>query len=138
MGLLSTTQILSYLARALVMLIVIPVHEAAHAFVSAKLGDTTAKDAGRLTLNPLAHFDPIGALCMIVAGFGWAKPVGVNPARFKNPKAGMAISAAAGPVSNLLLAFVAPLCTSWCCFSTRRCPAAFFRTFCICSPYIWC
>ena len=109
MGLLSTTQILSYLARALVMLIVIPVHEAAHAFVSAKLGDTTAKDAGRLTLNPLAHFDPIGALCMIVAGFGWANPVGVNPARFKNPKAGMAISAAAGPVSNLLLAFVATI-----------------------------
>ena len=109
MGVLSTTQILSYLARALVMLIVIPVHEAAHAFVSAKLGDTTAKDAGRLTLNPLAHFDPIGALCMIVAGFGWAKPVGVNPARFKNPKAGMAISAAAGPVSNLLLAFVATI-----------------------------
>lgn len=109
MGLLSTTQILSYLARALVMLIVIPVHEAAHALVSAKLGDTTAKDAGRLTLNPLAHFDPIGALCMIVAGFGWAKPVGVDPRRFKNPKVGMALSAAAGPASNLLLAFFATI-----------------------------
>lgn len=109
MGLLSTTQILSYLARALVMLIVIPVHEAAHALISAKLGDTTARDAGRLTLNPLAHFDPIGALCMIVAGFGWAKPVGVNPGRFKNPKVGMAISAAAGPISNLLLAFFATI-----------------------------
>ena len=104
MGLLSTTQILSYLARALVMLIVIPVHEAAHAFVSAKLGDTTAKDAGRLTLNPLAHFDPIGALCMIVAGFGWAKPVPVNARYFRHPAKDMMLVALAGPLTNFLLA----------------------------------
>lgn len=109
MGLINPGQLLVYLIRALVMLVAIPVHEAAHALVSAKLGDPTAKNAGRLTLNPLAHFDLLGAVCMIFTGIGWAKPVGVNPGRFKNPKAGMAISAAAGPVSNILLAFIAVL-----------------------------
>lgn len=95
-----------YLCRALVMLIAIPFHEAAHAFVSWKLGDSTAKDYGRLTLNPIAHFDPMGAICMIVAGVGWAKPVPTNAGRFRNPKAGMALTALAGPVSNLLLAYI--------------------------------
>jgi Zn-dependent protease len=95
-----------YLFRALVMLIAIPFHEAAHALVSWQLGDSTAKDYGRLTLNPLAHFDFMGAVCMIVAGVGWAKPVPTDTRRFKNPKAGMAITALAGPVSNLLLGYV--------------------------------
>jgi Zn-dependent protease len=89
-----------------VMLIAIPFHEAAHALVSWKLGDSTAKDYGRLTLNPIAHFDPMGAICMIVAGVGWAKPVPTNAGRFRNPKLGMALTALAGPVSNLLLAYV--------------------------------
>lgn len=91
------------------MLIAIPVHEAAHALMSAKLGDTTAKDMGRLTLNPMAHFDLMGAVCMIFVGIGWAKPVPTYPSRFKNPKVGMAISAAAGPASNLLLAYCSVL-----------------------------
>ena len=60
-------------------------------------------------MNPLRHFDPLGALCMIAAGVGWAKPVGINPTRFKNPKRGMAVSAAAGPLSNFLLAYAAML-----------------------------
>ena len=106
MGLMDKSTILMYLMRAIVMLVAIPVHEAAHAYVSAKLGDTTAKDYGRLTLNPVAHFDLMGALCMILAGVGWAKPVPTNPMRFKNPKRGMALTAAAGPVSNVLLAFL--------------------------------
>ena len=105
MGLMDKSTILMYLMRAIVMLIAIPVHESAHAWVSAKLGDTTARDHGRLSLNPLAHFDLMGAVCMIVAGIGWAKPVPTNPYRFKNPKAGMAITAAAGPISNQILAF---------------------------------
>ena len=96
--------LVTYLMRALVMLVAIPVHEASHALVSARLGDTTAKDCGRLTLNPAAHFDLGGALCMVFAGGGWAKPVGVDPRRFKNPKVGMAVSAAAGPLSNFILA----------------------------------
>ncbi len=105
-GLLSPYQVLEYLLRAVVVLIAIPFHEAAHALVSSWLGDDTAKRAGRLSLNPIRHFDPLGALCMLLGGVGWAKPVGVNPWKYKNPKMGMAISAAAGPLSNLLLAWV--------------------------------
>ena len=105
-GLLSPYQVLEYLLRAVVVLIAIPFHEAAHALVSSWLGDDTAKRAGRLSLNPIRHFDPLGALCMLLGGVGWAKPVGVNPWKYKNPKVGMAISAAAGPLSNLLLAWV--------------------------------
>ena len=99
-----------YLVRAVVMLIVIPFHEAAHALVSWLLGDPTAKDAGRLSLNPVRHFDLMGAVCMVVAGVGWARPVGIRPDRFRNPKAGMAVSAAAGPASNLLLAWASMIC----------------------------
>ena len=105
-GLLSPYQILAYLLRAIVVLVAIPFHEAAHALVSHWLGDDTAVRAGRLSLNPMRHFDPLGALCMLVGGVGWARPVSVNPGNYKNPKAGMAVSAAAGPLSNFLLAFV--------------------------------
>ena len=104
-GLLSPYQILRYLLRAVVVLVAIPVHEAAHALVSSWLGDDTAKRAGRLSLNPIRHFDPLGALCMLLGGVGWAKPVGIDPRNYKDPKLGMAISAAAGPLSNLLLAW---------------------------------
>ncbi len=105
-GLLGPGVLLQYLVRAVVMLVAIPFHEAAHALVSHLLGDDTAKNAGRLSLNPVRHFDPLGALCMVLAGVGWARPVGINAGRFKNPKAGMAVSAAAGPLANLLLAWV--------------------------------
>lgn len=104
-GLLTPYEILQYLIRAVVVLIAIPFHEAAHALVSYWLGDDTAVRAGRLSLNPIRHFDPLGALCMLVGGVGWAKPVGINPRNYRNPKVGMAISAAAGPVGNLLLAW---------------------------------
>lgn len=104
-GLLSPYQILRYLLRAVVVLVAIPFHEAAHALVSSWLGDDTAKRAGRLSLNPIRHFDPLGALCMLLGGVGWAKPVGIDLRNYKDPKLGMAISAAAGPLSNLLLAW---------------------------------
>ena len=80
-------------------------HEVAHGWMSYKLGDPTAYNMGRLTLNPLKHLDPIGALCMLVVGFGWAKPVPVNARYYKNPKRGMALTAFAGPAMNLILAF---------------------------------
>lgn len=89
-----------------VVLLALTVHETAHGYVAYKLGDTTARDLGRLTLNPLKHLDPLGTLAMIVFHFGWAKPVPINTRRFKNPRRDMALSAAAGPISNLLLAFV--------------------------------
>lgn len=89
------------------ILVAIAVHEWAHAWSAHLLGDDTAKWEGRLTLNPLAHIDPLGALLFLTVGFGWAKPVPVNPLHLKRPKRDMAIVALAGPVSNLVLAFLA-------------------------------
>ncbi len=94
------------LVRAIVLLTAIPVHEAAHAYVADRLGDHTARYQGRLTLNPMAHFDPVGSMAMILTGIGWAKPVPINPLNFKDTKKGMAISAAAGPISNLIVAAI--------------------------------
>ena len=83
-----------------------PIHEFAHAFAADKLGDGTPRRNGRLTLRPLAHLDLIGCLMVLVVGFGYAKPVPVNMRNFKNPKAGMAVVAFAGPLSNLIMAFL--------------------------------
>lgn len=94
------------IVRAIVLLTAIPVHEAAHAYVADKLGDPTAKYMGRLTLNPMAHFDLMGSVAMILFGIGWAKPVPINPLKFKDQKKGMAISAAAGPASNVIVAAI--------------------------------
>jgi Zn-dependent protease len=101
-----TSRGLYYLIRALVTLVAIPFHEAGHALAAWLLGDPTAKREGRLSLNPFRHFDLMGTLCML-AGVGWAKPVSTDPRNFKNPKAGMALTALAGPVANLLLAYLA-------------------------------
>ncbi len=86
------------------VLIAIAVHEGAHAWMARQLGDHTAEDAGRLTLNPISHLDPLGALMFLFVGFGWAKPVPVNPLHFRHPKRDMALTAFAGPASNFLLA----------------------------------
>ncbi len=96
-----------YFARFIALVTSIPVHESAHAFVSYKLGDPTAKSMGRLTLNPIKHFDLVGAICLLVAGIGWAKPVPIDPRYYKNRKTGMALSALAGPVSNFIMALLA-------------------------------
>ena len=92
--------------RLLIVFTILPVHEYAHAFAAKKMGDNTALMAGRLTLNPIAHVDLFGALFLVLFGFGWAKPVPVNSRYFKHPKRDMAITALAGPVSNLLAALV--------------------------------
>lgn len=92
--------------RAIVAFTALPLHEASHAYVASKLGDDTARNQGRLTLNPMVHLDLMGTILLLFAGFGWAKPVPINPRNFKNPKAGMALSSLAGPVSNVLLAYV--------------------------------
>ncbi len=98
--------ILSLLIRAVVILLAISAHEMAHGFVAYKLGDPTAKSMGRLSLNPLKHLDPVGALCMLLFGFGWAKPVIINPYYFKNVKRDTALTALGGPLMNFLLAFI--------------------------------
>ena len=95
-----------FLARLFVVFCTLPVHEYAHAFVADKLGDKTARLSGRLTLNPMAHIDILGAIMILFVGFGYAKPVPVNPRNFKNPKKGMALTALAGPFSNILMAVV--------------------------------
>lgn len=95
-----------YLMRALVFCVAIPFHESAHAFAAWKQGDPTAKQHGRLSMNPMVHFHPMGFLCMVLFGIGFARPVPTNALRYKNPKWGMAITAAAGPASNMLLAYV--------------------------------
>lgn len=88
------------------VLISLSVHESAHGYVANKLGDPTAKNLGRITLNPMKHFDLLGFLSMVIFRVGWANPVPINARNFKNPRRDMAISAAAGPLSNLCLAFI--------------------------------
>ena len=96
-------------AVLLIVFVILPLHECAHGWVAYKLGDRTAKAMGRLTLNPLVHFDPLGAIGILLFSFGWAKPVPVDASNFKNPRRDMAITAAAGPLSNLFAAIVGGL-----------------------------
>ena len=97
-------QFISVLYRVPVLLVSLTIHELAHGYMSYRLGDPTAKEAGRLTLNPIKHIDPIGALMLLVVGFGWAKPVPINSSYYKNKRAGIVLTSFAGPLSNLLLA----------------------------------
>lgn len=97
---------LSVLSRGLVLLVAIPLHEAAHALAAGRLGDPTAWQQGRFSLNPLRHLDPLGSVCLLVLGIGWAKPVPVDPRNFKNPRRDMALCAAAGPACNFVLALL--------------------------------
>ena len=93
-------------------LICITWHEVSHGRMALALGDTTARDQGRLSLNPVKHIDPVGLLMMIIAGVGWAKPVPINSRNFKHPKRDIALTALAGPVSNFILAYLAMLLAS--------------------------
>ena len=106
-GFTVTNLVISILASLIVIFLTLPVHEFAHGFAANKLGDPTARYQGRLTLNPFAHIDYLGALCILLVGFGWAKPVPINSYYFKKPKRDIAITALAGPVSNLLMALLA-------------------------------
>lgn len=98
---------ISLCIRLLIIFTILPIHEFAHGYAARKMGDNTALISGRLTLNPLAHLDIFGALMMVLVGFGWAKPVPINPRNFKNYKKGIAITAFAGPLSNLICAAIA-------------------------------
>ncbi|MBX3004914.1 MAG: site-2 protease family protein [Anaerolineales bacterium] len=110
------------IARAIVLVVAFTVHEFAHAFAADRLGDDTPRSQGRLTLNPLAHLDPIGSLLLLIAGIGWAKPVMVNPAALerRHPAAPMLV-ALAGPLSNFLLALLAaiPFQMNWVVMDLR-------------------
>lgn len=109
-GNIDFASIIIYILSSLaVIFLTLPVHEFAHGFAATKLGDPTPRYQGRMTLNPFAHIDWIGAACILLFGFGWAKPVQVNSNNFRNPKRDMAITAFAGPLSNLIVAFAALL-----------------------------
>ncbi len=95
------------------LLLALTFHELSHGIVAYALGDNTAKRQGRLSLNPLKHIDWLGFIMLITVGFGWAKPVPVDPSYFKDPKKGMAITSIAGPLSNVILAFITALLVSW-------------------------
>lgn len=97
------------LSSLVVIFLTLPIHEFAHGFAATRLGDPTPRNQGRLTLNPFAHIDYIGAACILLIGFGWAKPVGVNAYYFKHPKRDIALTALAGPLSNIIVAFIALL-----------------------------
>lgn len=112
---------------ALAALIALTVHEYSHGLAAYKLGDPTAKNLGRLTLNPIKHIDVFGALCMIFFRFGWAKPVPIDPRYFKKPKRDFAITALAGPLSNLLMSLISALVylLVWNVFSDKIFTSAF-------------
>ena len=118
-------------------LICITIHETSHGLAAYWLGDPTAKQAGRLTLNPLRHVDIMGLVMMAVVKFGWAKPVPVNMSYFKNPKRGMAITAVAGPLSNVILAWIALVIRSTVLFFVIQNPdSAFLVTFLEFAEYV--
>lgn len=102
----SVSDLIYYLASFLAVVIVLTMHEFAHAFVAYKCGDPTPKWAKRLSLNPLRHFDIIGLICFTLVGFGWAKPVPINPNNFKKYRLGLGLTASAGVITNYISAFI--------------------------------
>ncbi len=128
------------IARAIVLLIAFTIHELAHALTADFLGDPTPRNMGRITLNPLKHLDPIGTILLLVAGFGWAKPVMVNPMNMRgSPRTSMAIVAIAGPASNVLMAGLAaiPFQLGLVDFSFSPPPGTIFSVPFLLSEFIW-
>ena len=116
---LDFSYVISLGISALAAILCICVHESAHGLAALALGDPTAKQQGRISLNPLRHEDLVGLVMLAVAHVGWAKPVRIDPRYFKNPKAGMALTALAGPVSNFLLAFLTGFVAALCYFGSE-------------------
>lgn len=94
------------IARVLALAVAFPFHESAHGLAALALGDKTAKKSRRISMNPMRHFDPLGFILLMLVGFGWGKPVPINPDNFKHKKSGIALTALAGPLSNLFLAYI--------------------------------
>jgi Zn-dependent protease len=121
--------IASILAMLFIIFCILPVHEWAHAWAAYKLGDSTAKLEGRLSLNPLVSFSPVGALFLLLFGFGWAKPVPIDSRRFRNPKRGTALVALAGPLSNLIVAWLGAIILDGVYVATNHSVPAFVVAF---------
>lgn len=116
------------IAAAIIIFIGFPIHEFAHALAAFQLGDSTARLFGRLTLDPRAHIDPLGALLILVAGFGWAKPTPVNPYNLRGGRSGEALVALAGPLSNLILASLGALPLRYIVTTGMDVPPVLFNT----------
>lgn len=126
---LDVTPLTDLLIVGAACLICITFHEMCHGLAAYALGDPTAKNAGRLSLNPLKHVDPFGLLMLVVAKFGWAKPVPIDVRYFKHPKAGMAVTAMAGPLSNVFLSAIAAVLYTVCAFYHLYMDAAWLEVF---------
>ena len=118
-----------FLSTIFVVFVMLPGHEFAHAFAAHKLGDDTAKWQGRMTLNPFAHIDWIGAALILVVGFGWARPVPVNSYNLRRPKSDMAVISFAGPLANLIMGFAGTLLSN-CCFALVKIVPVALMQFC--------
>ncbi len=140
-----------FLIRLIIVIFSLTIHEVAHGYAAYKMGDPTARAFGRLSLNPLKHLDPLGFLCMLFFRFGWAKPVPINARYFKKPRQGMAVSALAGPLANILMSFIGlifyktVLALQWYDVITVNSQFAenlfilvleFFSTFCVLNLYL--
>ena len=125
------SQLVLLLLRLPIVAIALSFHEMSHAYVAHKMGDDTARNLGRLTMNPLKHLDLIGSISLVLFGIGWAKPVPVNARNFDNPKKGMALTAFAGPVSNLILSILGmiPFVISFYVFSANTDSTALWLVF---------
>lgn len=117
------------LATVFIIFCILPLHECAHGWVAYRLGDSTAKNSGRLTMNPVASIDPVGSLFLLLFGFGWAKPVPIDSRYFKNPRRDTALTALAGPLANFLAAWVGGVVYFGIFIASRGLMPAFVQTF---------
>lgn len=117
------------LATLFIIFCILPLHECAHGWAAYRLGDSTAKSSGRLTMNPIASIDPVGSLFLLLFGFGWAKPVPVDSRYFKHPRRDMALTALAGPLANFLAAWVGGIVFYGIMLASHGGLPSFFQTF---------
>lgn len=117
-GITMSDVLMRIFAALVIIFLIMPLHEFFHGWVAYKLGDNSVKYSGRLTLDPLAHFDSLGAFSILVFDFGWAKPIPIDPRNFKNPRRDMAITAFAGPLSNVIAAIVGAIILNGTMFTT--------------------
>jgi Zn-dependent protease len=129
LGTMSPELVVKYGVKLMIIFLIVPIHESAHAWAAVKLGDNTPKYQGRLTLNPFAHIDIIGALCLLVGGFGWGKPVQINPLNFRQYRKGNALCAAAGPLSNLIVGTLGMIAYKILAYMPVQSEAIYWATF---------
>jgi Zn-dependent protease len=129
LGSMSPELVVKYGVKLMIIFLIVPIHEAAHAWAAVKLGDDTPRYQGRLTLNPFAHIDIIGAICLLIGGFGWGKPVQINPLNFRQYRKGNALCAAAGPLSNLIVGTIGMIVYKFLLYMPSNSEGVYWATF---------